>query len=743
MSTAVAAGKWIDLGSHFSNGQPKPTFSSRKQWDKYSWEKHATRPDYIFANAAALSIIDNFQIRRDLQPQGHLGLEINVRTEWINTTYRSLKHPQGFPTNSSLPEDQKYMIATEILNKWKNEFNQSKNDPDKAWHVFAQISEEYLRAIHVDSKLVGEGGRHSSIKFQQMNTTQSAASKQHPVDSGTFALTKAFKVQRQSHELRFKLQKVSQSEQVIRDIQILEKCLIKFASHLGMVFPKDKQVTSQDLDCFESLLDQHITQLRNSQVKKRLKTWKDSLRFDFKKGGRKAFAWLKDEWKPPLNAITTEFGEISVTPQAVVDSLQTEWDRLFNQADQPSWEAFRNQFQDLLVSQPCIIEDITAEQIYQHIQRMPASRAIAVDGWRVSEMKQLPVSLLKLVAELYQAVENGQSWPYLNSHACISCLPKSTPDVTKFNPSVILAPSAYDTRPISNISPRTTIYSGLRFKQMSEWRDSWLPASMHGARRKHETSDVSFELQLLLEHSRVTKNHLAGITLDRRKFFDLLPHETCFNVLAALGAPQKVIVAERAFYKQFTCFYKANGAISSEVSQRTNGFVQGCSFSLQAALGLLSIWTKHVESTPVLQDTTISTGGFLDDNNMRCVAKTAEAAVQGLEKAWQRSLQFDALSGIQVNNSKTSCFGNTKPCRNFLQPAFCQNEPSLKLVNSFVLVGGMVTACGFTENDNREKRVQKASNRLKRGRYAPLAFSQRVHMIQSAVMPMALFGCEI
>ena len=266
---------------------------------------------------------------------------------------------------------------------------------------------------------------------------------------------------------------------------------------------------------------------------------------------------------------------------------------------------------------------------------------------------------------------------------------------------------------------------------------------MHGARKKHETSDVSFELQLLLEHSRVTKNHLAGITLDRRKFFDLLPHETCFNVLAALGAPQKVIVAERAFYKQFTCFYKANGAISSEVSQRTNGFVQGCSFSLQAALGLLSMWTKHVESTPVLQDTTISTGGFLDDNNMRCVAKTADAAVQGLEKAWQRSLQFDALSCIQVNNSKTSCFGNTKPCRNFLQPAFCQNEPSLKHVNSFVLVGGMVTACGFTENDNREKRVQKASNRLKRGRYAPLAFSQRVHMIQSAVMPVALFGCEI
>ena len=68
--------------------------------------------------------------------------------------------------------------------------------------------------------------------------------------------------------------------------------------------------------------------------------------------------------------------------------------------------------------------------------------------------------------------------------------------------------------------------------------------------KNHETSDVSFELQLLLEHSRVTQKHVAGITLDRRKFFDLLPYEVCLNVLAALGAPPQVIVAERNFHRK-------------------------------------------------------------------------------------------------------------------------------------------------------------------------------------------------
>ena len=90
-----------------------------------------------------------------------------------------------------------------------------------------------------------------------------------------------------------------------------------------------------------------------------------------------------------------------------------------------------------------------------------------------------------------------------------------------------------------------------------------------------------------------------------------------------------------------------------------DGFIQGCSFSLQAALGLLATWTKYIEATPVPQGVSLSTGGFLDDNNMRCVASEVEEANVALTQAWQRSREFDTLSGIQVNLSKTLCFANT------------------------------------------------------------------------------------
>lgn len=107
---------------------------------------------------------------------------------------------------------------------------------------------------------------------------------------------------------------------------------------------------------------------------------------------------------------------------------------------------------------------------------------------------------------------------------------------------------------------------------------------MHGARQGHETADVSFELQLLLEHAAVTKHAVTGISLDRKKFFDMLPHSLCFSLLSALGAPNSVIRSEQGFYKQLVAVYKANKAFTKDVSRRSNGFIQGCSFSLQAAL---------------------------------------------------------------------------------------------------------------------------------------------------------------
>lgn len=210
---------------------------------------------------------------------------------------------------------------------------------------------------------------------------------------------------------------------------------------------------------------------------------------------------------------------------------------MFNQPSQPEWLPFQEQFGTYLTHYDCPLQDVTAEEIHDQILKMADEKAAAADGQRVHEIKQLPLGILQPAAELYRDIEHGQPWPLINCFAWISCLPKTDLDV--LNPTLepgIFVPSAYDTRLISNISPWATLCSGLRFKEMAAWREMWLPASMHGARCKHETNDVSYELQMLMEYPRITHEHVAGIALDRKNFFGLFSTQKFFQYFALLGS---------------------------------------------------------------------------------------------------------------------------------------------------------------------------------------------------------------
>ena len=92
---------------------------------------------------------------------------------------------------------------------------------------------------------------------------------------------------------------------------------------------------------------------------------------------------------------------------------------------------------------------------------------------------------------------------------------------------------------------------------------------------------------------------------------------------------------------------------------------------------------------------------------------------------------------------KLSALAITIKARNMLASMFCTEPPCFTLLSSFKLVGGVIVVSGKAELDSRDKRVATASARLKRGRYAPIAFSQKVQMIQTAIIPVALYGCEL
>ena len=310
---------------------------------------------------------------------------------------------------------------------------------------------------------------------------------------------------------------------------------------------KHSSTTAEISELIEKIDHRAYTVQAKQDRFQRISSWRRAVRLDFKDGGRKAYQWIKDTWTPPLTALANKHGEVSTDPAEMVSTLQKEWDDLFNLQTQPSWDAFHEEFARFLQSHPCEVPEFSASMIKAHIARVKKTRAVAADGWRMAEIKDLPLNLLSMVANLLGDLESTQKWPTSNTFAIVSCIPKAELSADQESSPQAIALRAFDMRPICNISPWSTIYSGLlglRFKHMQAWRESWLPASMAGARPKRDILDISLELTLEIDAATVNQTNLVGISLDRAKLFDGLSHQICFPTLLSLGAPEKIISTE-------------------------------------------------------------------------------------------------------------------------------------------------------------------------------------------------------
>jgi hypothetical protein len=191
----------------------------------------------------------------------------------------------------------------------------------------------------------------------------------------------------------------------------------------------------------------------------------------------------------------------------------------------------------------------------------------------------------------------------------------------------------------------------VRFEDMSGWREAWLPPCARGARKRNETHDLSWSLALTAENANSTNLHLGGVSIDKRKFFDMLQHQIGHSLLQQLGTPSVYIAAQEQFYNQLKCRYKINKTFSEECC-KTNGFAQGDSHSLQVALAMMATWTKYIHRSA----DQISTGGFVDDSNFFAKGNSIDTVATQVASAWQASQSFDNISGLETNVSKTFNF---------------------------------------------------------------------------------------
>ena len=97
-------------------------------------------------------------------------------------------------------------------------------------------------------------------------------------------------------------------------------------------------------------------------------------------------------------------------------------------------EVFQYIARSLLMPQPCELKPVTGAQLKKKIMSMKQNRAVALDGWRIPELRFLPKSWYELVASCFGAIEQGAPWPETCCLATISTIPKGAVNTQDQNP---------------------------------------------------------------------------------------------------------------------------------------------------------------------------------------------------------------------------------------------------------------------------------------------------------------------
>ncbi|KAJ9458219.1 hypothetical protein DIPPA_06750 [Diplonema papillatum] len=401
--------------------------------------------------------------------------------------------------------------------------------------------------------------------------------------------------------------------------------------------------------------------------------------------------------------------------------LNTAWDpilRKYKDGPEPEYEPFRDRFRDHIGPHMMEAGTITGEELRILLRKKPKKSASGVDGWRMAELRELPLPLLNALADVMNLVETTGDWPASMTTALVSMVPKDE------------SQDPLHTRPITVTSAVYRLWACRRLADIVLWQEEWIEEGQKGFRPGHRIEDVLMEIGLEMEDALLDGEPLYGVALDFRKCFDMVPREIVLRLAEDLGLHNRVLKPLRAIYRLLARRFKLPLGVGREFSV-TNGILQGCPVSVILINALLSVVMKAVKK----EAEGVSPKSYADDATL--LSRLSEAALQ---KGVDVVDEFCTLTGMELNLQKTVAFSTRRRHQSTLK--LRSVDALLRFSKSVKCLGVLVsTAKNRTERSDSE-RVEKAAALAEGLRHAPFRYEKRVRIVQSNVLPAALSGCS-
>eukprot|EP00973_Karenia_brevis_P064359 8942182-Karenia_brevis.AAC.1 len=144
----------------------------------------------------------------------------------------------------------------------------------------------------------------------------------------------------------------------------------------------------------------------------RIHAWRSWLAEDWSGRRKDCFQMFRGNASPSLSLFKNPNGSFTGNLEDIDKLLQDAWMPLFRKfamEDEPSWDKFHARFEPYIQQHPLRVDDITGDELKKILFKL--SGMPGLEGWRVQELKLLPVCLLELLAVLFNVIEHTGRWP--------------------------------------------------------------------------------------------------------------------------------------------------------------------------------------------------------------------------------------------------------------------------------------------------------------------------------------------
>ena len=341
----------------------------------------------------------------------------------------------------------------------------------------------------------------------------------------------------------------------------------------------------------------------------------------------------------------------------------------------------------------------------------------------IAVWKALPPTWNAAIARLLNLIESEGQWPAEWLDAYIVMIPKAAG-----------GSRPRDQRPITVLPVVYRLWAkGITLQWQSVMHHAYLGQAAMGFRAQSGTLHVAQLLSDLIVLCRSRRSELWLVSFDIEKCYDSVPWWALFGMMRRTGIAEAVVGCFEAYYRDLRRRFRY-GQVDGACWQASNSLMQGCPASPDELNLLLEPFHRWALAAGLGVDTgagRVPSVSFADD--VALIAGDRREA-ETLIAAYLRWCDL-----LQLKVTKAQLWSNTGPDQELVVGSL-----RMTTVSTFKIVGVVL---GLDEAQATElhlaPRLAKASRTLQRLRALELPASIGALLWRTAVLPQALYGCEV